>query len=36
MQTALVGYKDTCQKMKDRDTESFMEVINEELEKVGI
>ena len=36
MQTMLMGYKDTCQKMKDRDTESFMEVINEELEKVGI
>ena len=35
-QTMLVGYKDTCQKMKDRDTESFMEVINEELGKVGI
>ena len=36
MQTMLMGYKDTCQKMKDRNTESFMEVINEELEKVGI
>ena len=36
MQTALMGYKDTCQKMKDRDTESFMDVINEELEKVGV
>ena len=36
VQTALVGYKDTCQKMKDRDTESFMDVINEELEKVGV
>ena len=35
-QTFLYGYKDTCQKMVDRDTESFMEVINEELEKVGI
>ena len=36
LQTMLMGYKDTCQKMKDRDTESFMQVINEELEKVGI
>ena len=35
-QTMLVGYKDTCQKMKDRDTESFMEVINEELGKIGV
>ena len=36
IQTMLMGYKDTCQKMKDRDTESFMEVINEELDKIGI
>ena len=36
MQTMLVGYKDTCQKMKDRDTESFMEVVNDELSKIGI
>ena len=36
MQTMLMGYKDTCQKMKERDTESFMEVVNEELEKIGI
>ena len=35
-QTMLVGYKDTCQKMKDRDTESFMEVVNDELGKIGI
>ena len=35
-QTMLVGYKDTCQKMKDRDTESFMEVVNDELHKIGI
>ena len=35
-QTFLYGYKDTCQKMVDRDTESFMDVINEELEKVGV
>ena len=35
-QTMIMGYKDTCQKMKDRDTESFMEVVNDELEKVGI
>ena len=36
MQTMLMGYKDTCQKMKDRDTESFMEVVNDELGKIGI
>ena len=36
IQTMIMAYKDTCQKMKDRDTESFMEVINDELEKVGI
>ena len=35
MQTMLVGYKDTCQKALDRDS-SVMDVINEELEKVGI
>ena len=35
-QTMLMGYKDTVQKMKDRGNESFMEVFNEELEKVGI
>jgi len=34
IQTMLMGYKDTVQKMKDRDTESFMEVINEELDKI--
>ena len=36
IQTIIMGYKDTCQKMKDRDTESFMEVVNDELGKVGI
>ena len=36
MQTMLMGYKDTCQKMKDRDTESFMEVVNDELGKIGV
>ena len=36
MQTMLMGYKDTVQKMKDRDTESFMEVVNDELGKIGI
>jgi len=36
IQTFIMGYKDTCQKMKDRDTESFMEVVNDELEKIGI
>ena len=35
MQTMFMTYKDTCQKMLDRDTESFMEVINDELGKVG-
>ena len=35
-QTMLMGYKDTVQKMKDRGNENFMEVFNEELEKVGI
>jgi hypothetical protein len=34
VQTMLMGYKDTCQKMKDRDTESFMEVINQEMDKM--
>ena len=34
MQTMLMGYKDTVQKMKDRGNESFYEVFNEELEKV--
>ena len=36
MQTFIMAYKDTCQKMKDRDTESFTEVINDELGKMGI
>ena len=36
VQTLIMGYKDTCQKMKDRDTEDFMGVINDELEKIGI
>ena len=35
-QTMLLGYKDTVKKMKERDTESFMEVVNDELGKVGI
>lgn len=35
-QTMMAGYKDVVQKMKDRGNESFMEVFNEELEKVGI
>ena len=34
IQTIIMGYKDTRQKMKDRDTESFMEVINDELGKI--
>ena len=36
IQTFIMAYKDTCQKMKDRDNESFYEVMNEELEKIGI
>ena len=35
IQTMLVGYKDTCQKALDRDS-SVIDVINEELEKIGI
>ena len=35
-QTMLMGYKDTVQKMKDRGDESFVNVINEELGKIGI
>ena len=34
IQTMIMGYKDVVQKMKDRDTESFLEVINSELEKI--
>jgi len=36
IQTMFVGYQDTCKKMKDRNTESFMEVINQELDKAGL
>ena len=35
-QTMLVGYKDTCQKAKDRDCDSLYQVFTEELEKAGI
>ena len=35
-QTMIMGYKDTVQKMKDRGDESFYNVLNEELEKIGI
>ena len=35
-QTMVAGYKDIVQKMKDRDNESFYEVMNEELEKMGL
>ena len=35
-QTFIMGYKDTVQKMKERGNESFYEVMNEELEKIGI
>ena len=34
-QTMVAGYKDIVQKMKDRDNESFYEVFNEELGKIG-
>ena len=34
MQTMLMGYKDTVQKMRDRGNESFTSVLNEELGKV--
>ena len=36
VQTMIMMYKDTCQKMKEQDTESFMKVINGELEKMGL
>ena len=35
-QTMIMSYKDTVQKMKERGNESFYEVMNEELEKIGI
>ena len=35
-QTMVMGYKDTVQKMKERGNESFYEVMNEELDKIGI
>lgn len=35
-QTMVAGYKDIVQKMKDRDNESFYDVFNEELERIGI
>ena len=35
-QAMLMQYKSTVQQMKDTGNESFMEVFNEELEKVGI
>jgi hypothetical protein len=34
IQTMFVGYQDTCKKMKEQDTESFMKVINGELDKI--
>ena len=34
MQTMLMSYKDTVQKMRDRGNESFTSVLNEELGKV--
>ena len=35
-QTMLMGYKDVVQKQKDRGDESFYNVLNSELEKVGV
>ena len=35
-QTMLVGYKDTVQKMRDRGDESFYNVLNDEIGKMGI
>ena len=35
-QTMLLGYKDICQKAKDRDCDSLYQVFNEELDKIGI
>ena len=35
-QTMIMGYKDMVQKMKDRGDESFYNVLNEELEKIGV
>ena len=34
IQTMLVGYKDICQKAKDRDCDSLYQVLNEEIGKV--
>lgn len=34
IQTFIMSYKDTVQKMKDRDTESFYEVLNDEIGKI--
>ena len=34
IQTSFMAYQDFCQKMKDKDTESFMDVLNEELDKI--
>ena len=36
LQTMLAGYKDMCQKARDRDCDSLYQVFSEELEKVGI
>ena len=35
-QTMLLGYKDICQKAKDRDCDSLYQIFNEELEKIGV
>ena len=36
LQTMLLGYKDMCQKAKERDCDSLYQVFNEELDKIGI
>ena len=35
-QTMIMGYKDTVQKMRDRGDESFYNVLNDEIGKMGI
>ena len=35
-QAMIMQYKSTVQQMKDKGNESFYEVFNEELEKIGI
>ncbi len=35
-QTMIMGYKDVVQKMRDRNDESFYQVLNDELKKIGV